>query len=107
MSTAPCLNRPNAPTQGAPFILEREDQVCDANIKEPLIQVIVQDAAGQQVPGMQVIVSWEGGEERFYTGLKPELGLGYADFTMQPDIAYTLRLVKSAYPRPSSGFSPV
>lgn len=94
----PLPTRTATPTQGAPFILEREEQVCEENIKEPLIQVIVQDAAGQQVPGTQVIVTWDGGEERFYTGLKPELGLGYADFTMQPDTAYTLRLASGGQP---------
>ena len=97
----PLPTRTATPTQGAPFILDREDLVCDANIKEPLIQVIVLDAAGQQVAGMQVIVTWEGGDDRFYTGLKPELGLGYADFTMQPDTAYNLRLAGGGQPVPN------
>ena len=97
----PLPTRTATPTQGAPFILDREDLVCDANTKEPLIQVIVLDAAGQQVAGMQVIVSWEGGDDRFYTGLKPELGLGYADFTMQPDTAYNLRLASGGQPVPN------
>ena len=97
----PLPTRTATPTQGAPFILDREDLVCDANIKEPLIQVIVLDAAGQQVAGMQVIVTWEGGDDRFYTGLKPELGLGYADFTMQPDTAYNLRLASGGQPVPN------
>jgi hypothetical protein len=47
---------------------------------------------GQPVSGALVIVSWEGGEERFYTGLQPEKGLGYADFTPSPGIVYSVRL---------------
>jgi hypothetical protein len=103
----PLPTRTATATQGAPFILEREDLVCEEKIKEPLIQVIVQDAAGQPVPGMQVIVTWEGGEERFFTGLKPELGLGYADFTMQPDTAYALRLASGGQPPREIGSQPV
>jgi hypothetical protein len=40
------------------------------------------------------LVSWEGGEDSFFTGLKPELGLGYADYSMTPGVVYSLRLVQ-------------
>jgi hypothetical protein len=39
-------------------------------------------------------VEWDGGESRFFTGLKPEMGLGYADFAMTPGVVYTLRLAE-------------
>jgi hypothetical protein len=54
----------------------------------------VQDASGQPAPGVEVVVSWDGGEDRFFTGLKPELGLGYADFSMTPGVDYSLRLAQ-------------
>jgi hypothetical protein len=38
-------------------------------------------------------VFWENGTDRFITGLKPEMGLGYADFIMKPTTAYTVQLV--------------
>jgi hypothetical protein len=37
-------------------------------------------------------VAWEGGSDAFFTGLAPELGLGYADFEMQPGLSYILRV---------------
>ena len=52
------------------------------------------DAAGQGVPGVEAVVEWDGGESHFFTGLKPELGLGYADFAMTPGVVYTLRLAE-------------
>ncbi len=60
----------------------------------PLIQVLVYDAAEQGVPSVEVVVTWEGGENHFFTGLKPEMGLGYADFRMAADTVYTLRLAE-------------
>jgi hypothetical protein len=60
--------------------------------------VEVQDASGQPVPGIEVVVTWEGEEEHFFTGLKPELGLGYADFVMTPDVVYTLQLAAGGQP---------
>jgi hypothetical protein len=87
-----------SPTLGAPFVLDRQDQICDPNLKEPVIQVLAFDAAGQPVPGVEGVVTWDGGETHFYTGLKPDLGPGYADFTMTPGTAYTLRLGDGGQP---------
>jgi hypothetical protein len=78
-------------TPGAPFALEGREQLCAS---QPLIQVIALDAAGQPVPGVEIIIAWDNGEERFFTGLKPELGVGYADFSMSTGITYTLRLAE-------------
>ena len=50
------------------------------------------DKKGQPVPGVEAIVTWQGGEDHFFTGLKPQIDLGYADFTMEPDGIYNLRL---------------
>ncbi len=86
-------------TQGAPFALLDFDFNCDnPNNSAPLIQVFIKDAAGRQVPGVQVIVIWDGGENSFYTGFKPEFGLGYADFEMTPGVSYDLTLVESDDP---------
>jgi hypothetical protein len=87
-------------TPGAPFALQSSRLACDQAYAQPLIQVEAQDAAGLPVPGVPVVVSWPGGEDRFYTGLKPELGLGYADFTMTPGLTYILRLGEGGQPVP-------
>lgn len=79
-------------TSGAPFVLTQREFVCDPNLPGPLIMVDVFDASGQPVAGAVVNLSWEGGQERFFTGLKPEIGLGYADYLMDPQLTYTLRL---------------
>ncbi|MBW8012565.1 MAG: hypothetical protein FVQ83_15225 [Chloroflexi bacterium] len=86
-------------TQGAAFIVDNYVPVCDPNLERALIQVMVFDAARRPVPGVRIIVTWgEDGEDTFYTGLKPELGLGYADFEMTPGILYTLELAQGDQP---------
>jgi hypothetical protein len=49
---------------------------------------------------VEVTVVWEGGEDRFFTGLKPEKGPGYADFSMEPGVVYTLQLASGGQPVP-------
>jgi hypothetical protein len=83
------------PTPGAPFTLASQQQVCNPLLSAPLIQVEVSDAAEGGVPGVEIIVVWDAGEDHFFTGLKPELGQGYADFTMSEEVSYTLRLADS------------
>jgi hypothetical protein len=95
--TPPATHTPT-PTQAAPFALQSQDLVCDPALSEPLIQVRAQDAAGQPAPGVEVIVTWQGGEERFFTGLKPDLGLGYGDFSMAEGVTYTLQLAEGGEP---------
>jgi len=81
------------PTQGAPYDLLEQSTICDPEIKEPLIQIFVVDAAGNPVPGVKVEISQpNGGAETFYTGLYPEISLGYADYTMTQGMTYNLRV---------------
>jgi hypothetical protein len=79
-------------TQGAPFALVDYALVCDEDITQPLVQVYVFDASGNPVPGVGIVITWDGGINRFVTGLKPEFGMGYADYEMNPAFSYTLRL---------------
>jgi hypothetical protein len=72
--------------------------VCDQELDAPLIQVEALDRNRQPVPGILVIITWDEGEERFYTGLKPEKGLGYADFSPSPNVSYIVRLEESGEP---------
>jgi hypothetical protein len=50
------------------------------------------NAAGQGVPGVEVIITWASGQESIFTGLKPEIDPGYADFVMSPGTVYTLQV---------------
>ncbi|MBN1535656.1 MAG: hypothetical protein JW908_02905 [Anaerolineales bacterium] len=81
-------------TAGALFVLKTRQLMCDEDFGAPLIQIIALNAAGQPVPGLEIIINWEGGENHFFTGLKPELGLGYADYSMESDVTYSLKLAE-------------
>ena len=91
-SVTPQASSTPTATQGAPFSLVDYALVCDENITPPQIQVFVFDASGNPVPGVGIVITWDGGVNRFVTGLKPEFGLGYADYEMQPQFSYTIRL---------------
>jgi hypothetical protein len=80
------------PTTGSPFVLDRRNLICDPLLGGPLLIIQTSESNGTAIPGVEIIVNWTEGEEHFFTGLKPELGLGYADFLMTPNIIYTLRL---------------
>ncbi len=84
----------STPTIGAPFVLQDNTLVCNINQPDPLIQVEIEDAAGQPIPGMELVVTWADGEDHFFTGLQPELGVGYGDFLMTPNIVYFVSLAK-------------
>ena len=43
-------------------------------------------------PMRELWLTWDGGADRAITGFKPEHGLGYADFTVQPGRSYNLYL---------------
>lgn len=87
-----------SPTPGAPFVLRESQMVCNVNQTVPQIQVDMRDAAGQPVPNVEVIVSWEGGEGQFFTGLQPEMGLGYGDFALSPGVIYSIHLTDEGVP---------
>ena len=84
------------PTALSPFRLTGQDEICDPNLPDGLLQVMVVNASRRQMPGIEVSVTWEGGAEKFFTGLKPELGNGYADFMMTPNIPYTVQLASGS-----------
>ncbi|CAG0935703.1 hypothetical protein TFLX_04553 [Thermoflexales bacterium] len=68
---------------------------CTFSPQPPQIRVVVQDEFGQSVPGKVIWITWEdGGQDRFVTGLKPEIDPGYGDFDMQPDRAYNVGVDK-------------
>ncbi|HLF90206.1 MAG TPA: hypothetical protein VI451_14765, partial [Anaerolineales bacterium] len=79
-------------TSASPYILDQRTLLCEPDLVGPLLIVRTLNKDEIGIPGVEIILNWPNGEEHFFTGLKPELGLGYADFAMTPDISYTLRL---------------
>lgn len=90
--STPRPTRTPPPTQGPPFRLIGQDTVCDPNLPEGLLQVIVYNASRRQLAGIKIIITWDTGGEEFFTGLKPELGNGYADFLMFPGVSHAVQL---------------
>lgn len=86
--------RTTTPTPGKPFALAAQSTFCDE--KHPgLLKVVLAQANGKPLAGVELTITWVDGTESFFTGLKPELGAGYADFIMTRDVEYTLSFSKS------------
>jgi len=91
--------RPTAtviPTLGAPFALTGQESICDSNLPDGLLQVLVISPNRRQLAGVEIVITWDSGKEQFFTGLKPELGNGYADYIMTPDVAYAVQLARGS-----------
>jgi hypothetical protein len=65
------------------------------------MQISVVDSRHHQMPGVEIIITWDGGEEHFFSGFKPEIANGYADYMMQPNVTYTVRIAESGTPVPN------
>jgi hypothetical protein len=81
-----------SPTPGAPFALDEKHKVCDPKLPNALLQVEIYDAAGEPAAGVRVDVTWNGGQDSFYTGLFPDVNPGYADFSMSSGMTYSLQV---------------
>ncbi|RJP46973.1 MAG: hypothetical protein C4583_17930 [Anaerolineaceae bacterium] len=89
----PRPTRTPLPPPAAPFELLEQEPVCDETLAEGLLQVFtITSNNRRQIPGVELILAWAGGEEHFFTGFKPEIGNGYADATLSPDVIYSLRV---------------
>ncbi|MDW8102833.1 MAG: hypothetical protein RMK30_08155 [Anaerolineae bacterium] len=81
-----------SPTPGPSFVLKFKERECKPEGEPSLIEVEVINRDGTPLPGVELIISWERGEERIFTGLKPGKSPGYADFEMEPGVSYWVRL---------------
>ena len=94
----PTLNAGLTPTPTPPlattYQIIRREPICRAESITPQIQVTIQDAIGQALPGKEVWITWDGGADRFVTGLKPEIDPGYGDFDMALDQTYNVSIDK-------------
>jgi hypothetical protein len=58
-----------------------------------LLKIYIRDRLGAGVPGVEIKLRWSGGQDNLFTGLKPEIDSGYADFQMKPGEIYRIELV--------------
>ena len=58
-----------------------------------LLRITVFDSAGEPMPNVELLIRWDDGEDRFFTGLKPERGVGYADYAMAAGKSYQVGIV--------------
>lgn len=72
--------------------------ICDDEYPAGLIEIWVRDEYGEGIPAIEILVEWAGGKETFFTGLKPEIDPGFADFEMASDRYYTVTLVGLSEP---------
>jgi len=103
LTTTPRPTHTPTPTLGAPYQLVGQDTICDPELAEGLLQIVVINATRRQIPGAEIILTWSSGEEHIFTGLKPELGNGYADYLMTPEVTYSVRMADGG--TPASGIS--
>lgn len=80
------------PTYNPAYQIISQIAECTRPPAMPQIRVTVQDAAGQALPGVRVWLTWDGGDDRFVTGLKPEVNAGYGDFDMLPNRNYNVSI---------------
>lgn len=91
------LRPSNTPQAGlsAPFELRAQDPICDNQTSPGLMEIEVVDASGTPLAGVKITITWAGGEDFFYTGLKNPKNSGYADYELKPGVIYTLRVGES------------
>ncbi len=88
------------PTPGIPYQLASQESICNPDLTYGLMQITVLDSRHHQMPGVEIIITWSSGQEHIFTGLKPEIANGYADFVMQAGITYSVQIANSGTPVP-------
>jgi hypothetical protein len=66
-------------------LVEQTRLSCSEEPETAHFRVFVRDAQGKDLPNVGIEIRWTNGDETIYTGLKPERGIGYADFEAAPD----------------------
>ena len=90
----PVPTRTLTPTLLPPLVFSDQSLVCDPLLEEAQLQIYVSDKNGRGIAGVEVIIQEDGIEEHFFTGLKPDIDQGYADYAMEPGVDYSLQIGK-------------
>ena len=86
------------PTPIRNYVLVARNELCSDDYPAGQLEVYVRGGGGEGMPGVEVLVQWEDGEDHFFTGLKPAVYLGYGDFEMTPGEVYTVSLASLSEP---------
>lgn len=86
----------NAPQNDYTLISVRND--CGTAISGLIMVEVYDSDASTGIPGAEIRARWDGGESRFFTGLKPERSPAYADFEMEPGKDYVIDMPGHADP---------
>lgn len=78
------------------YRLLSQERLCDDEEPAPRLEVFVVDALLEPLAGAEVLVTWEGGSDRFFTGFQPDRDPGYGDFVMEPDISYSVTMAEGS-----------
>jgi gas vesicle protein len=74
------------------FQLTENENICNPTYRDALIQIEVFDSEGEPIPNSRITVTWAAGQDTFFTGYFPEISLGYADFAMDPETIYNVKV---------------
>lgn len=80
------------PISNAAFALKSKREICNGSLQAGLLQIQVNDADQNPLPGVRIVITWQDGQDTFITGLAPEINPGYADFIMSPEVTYRLKV---------------
>ncbi|MBN1429371.1 MAG: hypothetical protein JXB07_13440 [Anaerolineae bacterium] len=72
--------------------------ICKDDHPPGLIEIYVNDINGEGIPAIAILVEWAEQQATFFTGLKPDIDPGFADFQMEPNKTYTITLQGLAEP---------
>lgn len=84
--------RAPTPTALPVYRLLVKEKLCQPDRSINHIEIEVIDALLDPLPGAEIVVRWDGGEDSFFSGYYPEKGLGYADFEMSAGVAYSVMM---------------
>ena len=87
----PTVTATTVPAPEPRYQVTHQSHTCEG--PDGMLRITVRDAAGEPKPNVELLIRWSDGEERFFTGLKPENGPGYADYRLQKGQTYQVGIV--------------
>ncbi|MGH2583096.1 MAG: hypothetical protein ACRDFQ_09415 [Anaerolineales bacterium] len=103
-ATAFAVNTPNPEQQGdlatpfetggegASYVLRDQKLLCENAQQPPFLQLFIFNAQQNAQAGIQLTIGSADGSDQFATGMKPEMGPGYAEYELTPGEVYILSI---------------
>ncbi|MGB3904316.1 MAG: hypothetical protein WBB22_05290, partial [Anaerolineae bacterium] len=94
LATQPPLTETLTPAAGVDFqLVEQTDLGCSSDWDGDYILVYVKGEHDRGLAGVQIVVAGPEGEDTFFTGLKPEVDPGFADFQVTSPGTYAVHVL--------------